>query len=170
MSTHPDGKLIAVLCSNAKADHVSFISDDSEIEYVVSAELRLADRKIRNSRKESSALLDSEFREFGASGRVWDRESILDMMSNDTSLMPTVDNVRAARLGPTVIQVTYRTRNSERTAVRSLIWLLRDGSWNLYFHQGTLQHGTATQYESWPTTCTPGANPCHLDRSNPLCR
>ncbi|MGW0323453.1 hypothetical protein [Nocardia sp. NPDC003183] len=31
----------------------------------------------------SSALLASEFREFGASAMVWDRESILDMMADD---------------------------------------------------------------------------------------
>ncbi|MFF2395583.1 hypothetical protein [Nocardia sp. NPDC058114] len=66
-----------------KLTHVSFSSDDSEIAYVVSVELRLADRKIRNSSEESSALLASEFREFGASAMVWDRESILDMMADD---------------------------------------------------------------------------------------
>ncbi|MGM7648887.1 DUF4440 domain-containing protein [Nocardia sp. JW2] len=124
---------------------MALINDDSEIEYVVSAELRLADRQIRNSRADSAALLDADFREFGASGRVWDRESILDMMSDDISSAPTIDHVTAARLAPTVIHVTYRTRSQERTAVRSSIWLLRDGSWNLYFHQGTVQHETATQ-------------------------
>ncbi|WP_067446578.1 DUF4440 domain-containing protein [Nocardia alba] len=114
-----------------------FTSEDPEIECVVAAELRLTDRDIRNSRETTSALLDPEFHEFGASGRVWDKESILDMMSRDTSATPTVDEMTAVRLGTTVIHVTYRTRSPERTAVRSSIWLLRDGRWTLYFHQGT---------------------------------
>ncbi|MGY2087930.1 nuclear transport factor 2 family protein [Nocardia gipuzkoensis] len=118
---------------------MSFTSDDPDIDYVISAELQLADRAIRNSREASSALLDPGFREFGASGRVWGRESILDMMSQDTSVPPTIDNVVAARLAPNVILLTYRTRSPERIAVRSSIWLLRENGWKLYFHQGTAQ-------------------------------
>jgi hypothetical protein len=118
---------------------VSFTSDDPDIEFVVSAELLLADRAIRNSRKAFSALLDPDFREFGASGKVWDRESILDMMSQDTSVPPTIDNVIAARLAPNVILLTYRTRSPERTAIRSSTWLLRENGWKLRFHQETAQ-------------------------------
>ncbi|MGK8503591.1 DUF4440 domain-containing protein [Nocardia asiatica] len=82
--------------------------------------MQLSDHAIRNFRVASSALLDPEFREFGASGKVWDRESILDMMSEATSSPPTIDNVIAARLGPNTILLTYRTRSPERTALAQL--------------------------------------------------
>ncbi|MEU0539885.1 nuclear transport factor 2 family protein [Nocardia sp. NPDC005978] len=118
---------------------MSFTSEDPDIASVVAAELRLMDRAVRNSRAESAALLDPEFREFASSGRVWDRESILDAMSSDRSMAPITDNITAMRLAPNVIQLTYRTRSPERTTVRSSIWLLRDGTWKLYFHQGTPQ-------------------------------
>lgn len=118
---------------------MSFTSNDPDISYVISAELQLSDRAIRNSRVASSALLDAEFREFGASGKVWDKESILDMMSEDTSPPPTIDTVMAARLGPNAILLTYRTRSPEKTAMRSSIWLHRENGWKLYFHQGTAQ-------------------------------
>ncbi|MDE1674761.1 DUF4440 domain-containing protein [Nocardia gipuzkoensis] len=131
---------------------MSFTSDDPDIEYVISAELQLLDRAIRNSRVASSALLDPEFREFGASGKVWDRESILDMMSEDTSSPPTIDDLMAAHLGPNVILLTYRTRSPERTAVRSSIWLHHENGWKLYFHQGTAQPQDIDAPSPRPTT------------------
>ncbi|MGK8507077.1 DUF4440 domain-containing protein [Nocardia asiatica] len=114
--------------------------------------MQLSDLAIRNSRVASSALLDPEFREFGASGKVWDRESILDMMSEATSSPPTIDNVMAARLGPNTILLTYRTHSPERTAVRSSIWLHRENGWKLYFHQGTAQPQDSDATSTPPAT------------------
>lgn len=115
------------------------IGGDPDVEYVVAAELRLLDPAVRGSRAESAALLDPGFREFGASGRVWDRDSILDMMSAETAPPPSADGLAATRLGPDAILVTYRTRGATRTALRSSVWLRRQGRWRLYFHQGTPQ-------------------------------
>lgn len=114
-------------------------NDDPEIEYVVAAEIELAQRTRRGSGEAAAALIHSQFREFGASGRAWDRASILALMDAESAAAPAIDDVAAVRLGPNVIQVTYRTRDSRGTAARSSIWLRDDGDWKIYFHQGTPQ-------------------------------
>lgn len=117
-----------------------FASDDPDIEYVVAHELRLHDPTVRHSRVDSAELLDPQFREFGASGRVWNRESILDMMSGQDESAPTTDDIAAVRLASDVILLTYRAHRPERTTVRSSIWRRLEGEpWRLFFHQGTVQ-------------------------------
>ena len=85
-------------------------------------------------------LLDPEFREFGAFGRVWDRASLLDMMSGDGAPPPITDSIAATRLADDVILLTYRTREPDRTIRRSSLWRPRDGgSWRVFFRHGTVQ-------------------------------
>lgn len=119
---------------------MAYTSDDPDIEHVVASELRLQNPEVRHSRGDPAERLDPEFHEFGASGRVWDREAILAMMSGHDAPPPVSDDITATRLAPDVILLTYRSRRPERTAVRSSIWRRRDGGpWRLYFHQGTVQ-------------------------------
>ena len=123
-----------------EGDRVTFASDDPDIAHIVASELRLQDPAVRHSRDESAGLLDPEFHEFGASGRVWDRESILDMMSTHDAPLPVTEDIAATRLAPDVILRAYRSHQPERIAVRSSIWRRRDsGPWRLFFHQGTAQ-------------------------------
>jgi hypothetical protein len=111
---------------------------DLDIQQVIENELRLLDPSVRRSRSSMTALLDPEFREFGSSGRVWDHDSILDLPSWADAPLPAVDEIRASRLGPGIILLTYRTRTPARTALRSSIWRRQDGGpWRVYFHQGT---------------------------------
>ncbi|GAA1279053.1 nuclear transport factor 2 family protein [Pseudonocardia aurantiaca] len=119
---------------------MGFTSDDPDVQDVVERELRLQDPAVRHTRSAAAELLDREFHEFGASGRVWGRDSILDMMADHEAPPPTPDNIAATRLGEDVILLTYRTRRPERTALRSSLWRRRDGGpWRIYFHQGTVQ-------------------------------
>jgi hypothetical protein len=111
---------------------------DPDVQQVIENELRLLDPSVRRSRSATAALLDPEFREFGSSGHVWDHESILDLLNQDDAPPPAVDEIRASRLGPDVVLLTYRTRTPARTALRSCIWHGQDGGpWRVYFHQGT---------------------------------
>ena len=111
---------------------------DPDVRQVIENELRLLDPSVRRSRSATAALLDPEFREFGSSGRVWDRESILSELSQDDAAPAAVDEIRASRLGPDVILLTYRIRTPARTTLRSSIWRRQGGGpWRVYFHQGT---------------------------------
>lgn len=105
-------------------------------------ELLLMDPLVRKDRKQVFAFLDEEFVEFGASGRVWTRESILDLLSAESYAAPEVEDFSCFWLGVDVALVTYRAvhRDDEGENVatlRSSIWMKESGVWKMRFHQGT---------------------------------
>ncbi|WP_252442184.1 nuclear transport factor 2 family protein [Pseudonocardia humida] len=113
---------------------------DPDLDDVVARERRLLDPVVRRCRDTAGHLLDPDFREFGAFGRVWDRDSILAAMAAEDAPPPDVDGIAATRVGADTVLVTYRARRPGRTTLRSSLWRRRDGSdWLLYFHQGTVQ-------------------------------
>lgn len=112
--------------------------DDPDLRWVVENELRLLDPAVRRSRTAVAALLDPGFHEFGASGRVWDRDSVLDLLAGEDAPPTLTDDMQAARLGPDAVLLTYRSRTPDRTSLRSSVWRRRDGGpWRIWFHQGT---------------------------------
>jgi hypothetical protein len=112
------------------------MSGDPDVTDVIDRELRLQQRNVRGA----AELLDPAFREFGTSGRVWDRASVIDVMAGDEGPPPVTDDVVATRLADDVILLTYRTREPGRTALRSSVWCRRDGGpWRIVFHQGTVR-------------------------------
>lgn len=111
--------------------------DDGERE-VVERELALLDPAVRRDPERVGALLHTDFVEFGASGRVWDRTSITAVTSGTVERIAATD-FRTIRLGPDAVLVTFRSDDHGRRALRSSVWV-RDpeAGWLLRFHQGTL--------------------------------
>lgn len=114
-----------------------FTTDDPEIEHIVASELRLLDPGVRRSREACAALLDPDLLEFGSSGRVWDRDSVVDLMAEHDEPPLTTEDIVATRLAPDVVLVTYRTTRPNRDTLRS-IWRRGSGEWRIFFHQGTV--------------------------------
>jgi ribonuclease HI len=85
-------------------------------------------------------LIHEDFREVGASGRVWDRPSILTMMEKEAAAAPlriVASDMEAVGLAPDVVLVTYETHSDAGHARRSSVWLRERGRWQLRHHQGT---------------------------------
>jgi hypothetical protein len=87
-------------------------------------------------------LLAEDFREFGASGRVWSREAILVELAAEESVGLEASEFQVAMLCPAVALVTYRSVRSvrgepQRQALRSSLWRLEGEQWRMFFHQGT---------------------------------
>lgn len=82
------------------------------------------------------ALLHTDFREFGASGRIWDRDSVSDAIST-APVDVTMSELDARSLGPDIALVTYRSDDGRRQALRSSVWVRQGEAWLLVFHQGT---------------------------------
>lgn len=119
------------------------VTDDRDLQDVIDSELRLHDPAVRRDPGAAARLLDPEFREFGASGRIWDRTSVLTMMADDDAPPPVTDDVVATKLADDIVLLTYRTREPGRTALRSSLWRRRQGDrWTVLFHQGTVQSTT----------------------------
>jgi hypothetical protein len=115
------------------------VAQDDELDEVIGHERRLLDPRVRASAEAVTALLHEEFREFGVSGRIWDRASIVPAVTADPGADPTVGEMTAVRLAPDVILLTYCVSRPRGRTLRSSVWLRDTVGWRLYFHQGTLQ-------------------------------
>jgi hypothetical protein len=104
---------------------------------VVANELALLDPATRAWPDAVIGLLHEQFREFGASGRIWQRDGIAAQLAADPGGPVDVEEMRAERLGTDAILLTYLARRPDRTSLRSSIWVRDAGTWRLIFHQGT---------------------------------
>jgi hypothetical protein len=103
----------------------------------------LLEPAIRRDSAQVAALLAEDFEEFGASGRVWTREQILDLLAAERYEPPSVEEFRCHTIADGVVLVTYRAvrtepHSGERTmTLRSSLWMEQSGRWRVRFHQGT---------------------------------
>lgn len=109
---------------------------DADPAEVVRRELLLHDPEVRNDPKRLLALLHPDFREYGASGRTWDRSDIAVATVGGQDVITATD-LDARRLAVDVVLLTYRSRAGQQEALRSSTWVFTDGAWLLLFHQGT---------------------------------
>jgi hypothetical protein len=117
---------------------------DGGVAEVIERELRLMSPAVRSSRTLAEQLLDPEFTEVGASGRRWDRRSMLSAMpdmqgatDDGPQYVPTA--MTGTVLAPGIVHLTFETVLDGRRARRSSIWRKRDEEtgWRMYYHQAT---------------------------------
>jgi hypothetical protein len=103
---------------------------------------------VRKSAQGVANLLAAEFVEFGRSGLVYDRQSIIAALQREEPVQLTMSDFSARRLADTVVLVRYRsTRHGPAGAravhsLRSSIWKLVGERWQMIFHQGTRTSGS----------------------------
>lgn len=110
------------------------------LQEVLGLELVLLDPAVRAVPEQVRELLHADFVEYGASGRVWDRESTIAALATDpglASVAASVEDMQAVLLADGLVQVRYRLTGS-RPSLRSSIWMWDSVAWRLWFHQGTL--------------------------------
>ncbi|HEY3703427.1 MAG TPA: nuclear transport factor 2 family protein [Terracidiphilus sp.] len=108
-------------------------------------EQSLLDSAVRHDGDRLRQLLAEDFLEFGSSGRIWTRKSIIEMLACETSFQPpAIEEFQVNFLAEKVALVTYRTvrtepKTGERLvcSLRSSIWVRHEGEWRMRFHQGT---------------------------------
>ena len=118
---------------------------DNDIAYFFELETSLHKQQIRNCADATSAMLADNFVEFGSSGIVWDKSSIVASMSRETLDEPiTIEDFAARELAPDVVLVTYVSKRGRAardtgtaSTLRSSIWQRLEGKWQMIFHQGT---------------------------------
>jgi hypothetical protein len=113
---------------------------DDDVQLVVDNEMRLLEPNVRSSADHVEKLLHTDFVEFGASGRKWERhEMVAALLGAEFPNAPIVaSEVTGTRLADEIVLVTYVTQWDRRRARRSSLWRRTDAGWRLYFHQGTL--------------------------------
>lgn len=103
------------------------------LQEVLGLELVLLNPVVRALPEQVLELLHADFVEYGASGQVWDRASIVEALAADPSVVGFPEDMQAVSLGDGVVQLRYRLGSSLRTS----IWLWDSVSWRLWFHQAT---------------------------------
>ena len=112
---------------------------DQVIAEVLSLERRLLDPVTRASSRNVERLLHADFREVGATGRSWDRDSVLAALTTAPGETTAVTDMSARVVAAGVVLVTYQARgNGERGgSLRSSLWCKGEDGWRVLFHQGT---------------------------------
>jgi ribonuclease HI len=111
------------------------VSDDADFATVIDLERRLLAPGVRSDAAAVIALLHEDFREFGASGRVYDRKTIVEALLSAPGGGAQASDFRATRLGPDAVLLTYRTTPP---SLRTSVWVRGDdGAWRMLHHQGT---------------------------------
>ena len=96
--------------------------------------------EVRHSPRLVEQLLDSSFREIGASGRLWTRAEMIRALaaehSGGASITQATD-FEGMVIGEGLVLLTYLSTQNGRQARRSSLWRFREGTWRVLFHQGT---------------------------------
>ncbi len=105
-------------------------------------EQRLLDSSTRKNADIVSSLLDDDFQEYGSSGRVYSRPEIIAALQEETEVRFFMRNFEARLLAEDIALITYISTKVDQgsptvEALRSSVWLFRDGRWKMIFHQGT---------------------------------
>lgn len=123
-----------LLCMSSNADE--------SVATAVALERRLLQPTVRASPAALDALLDPEFQEIGASGRLWTRGGIIQALTRDQQDIPTPirdEQMDGRRLTDHLVLLTYVSDESGRRARRTSLWRFDQvAGWRLLHHQGTL--------------------------------
>jgi hypothetical protein len=107
-------------------------------EHIKELEERHTGLEVRKSREELDKILADDFFEIGSSGYMFNKKECLESGVVLTEM--SLHNHEIYPLSSDVVLSTYfvvdKTRN--RNTLRSSIWKLINGRWQLYFHQGTI--------------------------------
>jgi len=118
-------------------------ADPGLTEHLRKLEASMTKQEIRRSPEQLARLLADDFREFGGSGRVFNKGQIIEALQNQPPLELWLDEFQVESLSADLALVTYRGHckfpDSERVShsLRSSIWRNREGRWEVVFHQGT---------------------------------
>ncbi len=118
-------------------------SDQELVERLRSLEESLLKPAVRRDPVRVRALPTDDFVEFGASGRVWNRDQVLELLATENYSEPTVVDFQCALLAENVALLTYRAvrmdtqKEVETASLRSSLWVQKAGAWRMRFHQGT---------------------------------
>lgn len=124
-----------------------------DVEAARALEESLLDSAIRQSPERLAVLIAVDFVEFGSSGRTFCKQDVLDAAQSLPVVATPLADLHVAVLGDDAVLVTYRstTRHADGSAVealRSSVWVHRDGRWQMRFHQGTPAQGGI----GWPAS------------------
>jgi hypothetical protein len=83
-------------------------------------------------------LLAEDFQEFCTSGRIMNRQQVIDALLVSSPHAATISYFYVNVLAPNVALATYHVTTALYVSHRSSLWVFRENRWQLLFHQGTM--------------------------------
>jgi hypothetical protein len=111
-----------------------------DVEDVLQLERELQGAACRCDHARMTALLAEDFSEVGASGRIWDRASTLELLAaeSEDAAVIEVHDLTGWIVGDGFVMVRWDSDRAGRRARRTSLWRREPGGWRLVHHQGTL--------------------------------
>ena len=94
------------------------------------------------NRSDFENMMADEFWEVGASGRIYNRQYVLDELekryNNPVKDVWETKDFNCMEIAPDNYLLTYTLRQGSRITRRSTIWRRTDTGWKILYHQGTI--------------------------------
>lgn len=118
----------------------------NEPEIIRELEERLLQPSVRASEKDVSEILADDFIEYGSSGRIYDKKSVIEGFQSKDSTQRSLSDFMIKKLDTNTFLATYlamkqETNGQKSYSLRSSIWKMIENRWQIIFHQGTPTNG-----------------------------
>ncbi|MEH6795228.1 MAG: DUF4440 domain-containing protein [Rhodococcus sp. (in: high G+C Gram-positive bacteria)] len=113
------------------------LEEDSDLATVLGLEREMQTSDCRRDNERLAGLLADDFAEVGASGAVWDKPSILDLLGREKSMEIEVLELDGRWLSSEFVLVQWISRTVDILARRTSLWRRSNAGWELVHHQGT---------------------------------
>jgi len=107
-------------------------------DHLYSLEERLLHPDREHDRTALIPFFSDEYKEFCISGRIFNRQQVIDSILKSEPRPATISNYYVAPLAENVALATYSAKTNLVVSHRSSLWIFRDNRWQLLFHQGTI--------------------------------
>lgn len=107
-------------------------------------ETSLLTPEVRSSFEQLDVLLADDFVEFGSSGLIYTKQSVLERLPKNTdAVVYTVSDFTTKLLSENIVMANFKTEriinDAEKiTSLRTSLWRNDGDQWQMFFHQGTL--------------------------------
>ena len=125
--------------------HLKMDQSGSLEQHLLGLESRLLEPATRKDAAAVASLLSDDFVEFGSSGRIFDKDSVIAALGDEVPSARSISDFKLYPLADGVALVTYIAISGNgpdqtpRESLRSSIWRRRGAEWKMTFHQGTLR-------------------------------
>lgn len=109
-------------------------------EHIYSLETTLLQEEVRKSVERLKELIADDFVEYSSTGEIYNKESVLNRLPYEDDPQITMINFELKYLSPTSALTTFKVfiKSKMKYSLRSSVWQLNDGKWQMTFHQGTV--------------------------------
>lgn len=109
-------------------------------DHLHSLENALLQADVRKSSEQLSALLAEDFIEYSSTGKIYDKENILTRLPVEDDPGIVMRDFKVKSLSSTSALATFKVfiESTQKHSLRSSVWTLNNGQWQMTFHQGTV--------------------------------